>query len=379
MKFLKYLLPLALTLGVMTTPVSAFGEKQFFMLPCDSDEYNGQLLNLSTDYATVTPVGDFDYSGDSSIACAGPAAYNRNDGYIYWLSWSRSPGFLMKTDPTTGAATVVAEFTREDGEPVGNYVDALTIGAFGYAYVAVKHTGIFRLDLTNGELREVVLFDNDTYGPIVMYGLSYDPSRDKYIGVTEQGTVFDINLSGATMTEVTEGHYFNLIAAFKTTSINYIYELDFDNEGNAYVMDGGLKIVSATDYSLQEISGSELNLFGIEAYSESFAIRYALPESLKAVKQIKGISSSKLSTKAKAKIRTFSETLDATEIVCRAKIKPNPKVSSSANRAVALKAAKKACAIVKKAHPDASTATSGSIASKAPYNYVKIVLKNIAR
>jgi hypothetical protein len=379
MKFLKYLLLVALTLGFLTTPASAFGEKQFFMLPCDLDQYNGQLLNLSSDYATATAIGDFDYSSNPNIGCAGPAAYNMTDGFIYWISWRSNPGHLVKTDPTTGAATVVAEFKRLDGEPVVNYVDALTIGAFGYAYVAVKHTGIFRLDLANGELVEILLFDNDTYGPIVMYGLSYDPSRGTYIGVTDEGTVFDINLSSGTMTEITEGHYFDLIAAFQTTSINYIYELDFDNEGNAYAMDGGLKIVSASDYSLQEISQSELNLFGTEAYSESFAIRYALPEYLKAVKQIKGISNSKLSTKAKVKIRTFSETIDATEIVCRAKIKRNPKLSSSANRAVALKAAKKACAIVKKAHPDASTAISGSIATKAPYNYVKIVLKNIAR
>jgi len=379
MKILKMLVIMALTLGFTVTPVNAFGEKQFFVLPCDLNEYNGQLIKVSNDFTTVTEIGDYNHASDVRIGCAGPAAYNIADGFIYWVSWDSAPGHLMKTDPTTGAATVVAEFTREDGEPVGNYVDSLAIGAFGYAYVAVKNTGIFRLDLTNGELLEIVLFDQDTYGPMTMFGLSYDPSTGTYIGVTETGMVFDVSLSATTLTEITEGHYFDLIAAFKTTSINYIYELDFDNEGNAYVMDGDLKVVSATDYSLRTISRSELDLFGIEAYSESFVITYAAPESLKGVKQIKGISTGKLSTKAKAKIRTFSESQAVTDIVCRSKLKRNPNLSSTANKALALKAAKKSCAIAKIAWPDASTTTSGSVATKAPYNYVKIVLKNLAR
>lgn len=341
--------------------------REFYALGCGNETEFGRLSKLNADFDGSTEIGSFDFEGHEFISCAGPGAYNPVDGYLYWVSWTNAPGILIKTDPMTGESTVINEFTV-DGAETNIWVYAIAIDREGNAYATMDNLGVYRVNLETADLTEVVASPIDE-----PYGFAYDYSTEKWIIVRENRTVFEFDPVAQTVTQIIEGHYFDLIAAFGKN----IYALVFDINGDAYDMDGSLTKVSASDYTKTSWSDSTLNLLGVAAYSESIFLKIDFPaqSTEKFEKRIWAIEDGKITSSGKTKIRQISADRNAGVVVCSVRKKRDFSVSFKKDKRAAKELAKSVCRIAKVDSPEAQIKTYGWVVGKRPVNTVLVQFK----
>lgn len=155
----------ALLTGALTVPsavsaaVAPEGDR-FFVLPCEPS-YMGHLFELDTLSGDVVRVGSWVRPTDADIfednrskyECAGPGAYNPQNGLGYWISWAQ-PDVLISVNLSTGVNTVVDNF-RLNGNNVRIY--SLAIGPNGEAWVTDGRTAPSNLYSLNLETAEMTL------------------------------------------------------------------------------------------------------------------------------------------------------------------------------------------------------------------------------
>lgn len=145
-----------------------------YLLPCDQDQFDGQLFRVDPLTGQATRVGSWVNPDDTTFTCAGPAAYNPVDGKGYWIAWEGPGAYLIQVDLLTGVNTNLGQFTLEGADyytPI-----ALAIDGAGNAWATSWQSTpdvLFSLNLATAELTEVgptgVADESDNYG------LAWDP------------------------------------------------------------------------------------------------------------------------------------------------------------------------------------------------------------
>ncbi|NYF09443.1 LPXTG-motif cell wall-anchored protein [Leifsonia sp. AK011] len=218
------------------------GDKAY-ILPCDSDEFNGLLYEVDTTTGVATQVGDWENPDTDVFACAGPAAYNPVNGLGYWISWANSEGYLISVDLTTGENTVVGQFTIE-GEPYYTPI-AIAIDAAGNAWAtswSVSPDVLYSLDLSTAALTEVgptgVTDESDNYG------LAWD-SVTKTVYAYNVGTedFYTVDTTTGAFTTFAEDVFGDVVP----------YAIAFDSAGQVWGINEDIISAPITDFASAEV------------------------------------------------------------------------------------------------------------------------------
>jgi hypothetical protein len=278
----------------------------------------------------------------------------------------------VKVDPETGEQTVVGEFNIS-GQPPVNDIRSLTVDDEGNIYVVDNTGDVFQVNSLTAEMS--LKADSATFESV--YGFAYDPLEDDIHYWSNEGReLFKFDPVAGTLTLVTSGNKYDMFENYR--DIENMYELDFDQYGNAYIMNYDLTIINSVTKERTVVSGSDINLNGTYAYSESFFVMPTTPpepDNLFVTKRFYGLTKTGWSEKSKASFARFAENNSFNEVVCSVRMKRNPNMSFSENLKIAQKLGRSACRIATTENPDIEITVKAYVVKEKPMNSVKIRLR----
>lgn len=233
-------------LALSATPVAAAtlpAGDSVYILPCDSDEFDGILYQVDTTTGVATRVGDWVNPDDDVYTCAGPAAYNPANGLGYWIAWEGPEAYLISVDLTTGVNTNIGQFIL-DGEPYYTPI-AIAIDASGQAWATSWNQApdvLFSLDLTTAVLTEVG--PTGTTPESNNYGLAWDPvTRLVYAYNTGTSDFYVVNTATGEFTVYNDDVLMDVGP----------YAIAFDSAGQVWGIDGDIISAPLTDLDAAEV------------------------------------------------------------------------------------------------------------------------------
>ena len=222
---------LALVLGTsnmaqaVATRAIATGNTLYGLDGSGSGAY-GTLYNLNPLTAAATAVGSRGGAGTYDYAYQG--AFNLADGQIYWSGVVNDGETLWKSNPSTGAATRIAEF-KENGTNV--VINALAIDASGHAF-GTSNFKLYSVNLSTAALTLVTsALPKDRF-----YSFAFNPSDSKFYGISvaNGGGLYEMNVSDGSVTQLIAMTSFPDLGAGTGANARKVYSIAFDQNGSLW-------------------------------------------------------------------------------------------------------------------------------------------------
>lgn len=232
-----------------------------YILPCDSQEFDGQLFSVDTSTGAATRVGDWVNPDTDLFPCAGPGAYNPVNGLGYWIGWGGGAGKLNSVDLTTGVSTHIGDFTLE-GEPYYTPI-ALAIDGAGNAWASswsISPDVLFSVNLATAEL--TVVGPTGVTAESENYGLAWDSVTGMVYGYNTSTTDFyTVNTTTGAFTLFNDDVFTDVVP----------YAIAFDSAGQVWGIDGDIVSAPLSDLDNAQFL-TVLNPIADAIYSESIII-----------------------------------------------------------------------------------------------------------
>ncbi|MEQ1735307.1 MAG: LPXTG cell wall anchor domain-containing protein [Rhodoglobus sp.] len=213
---------------VGATPAMAAGNTidpgdSMYVIDCDVDYPDFQLLSVVSSTAVSTPIGTGE--GDDDDPCAAQPAHNPATGVSYYVRWFMDDDTeLGIINVATGVSTVVAAFWELDGEfPITIDVDSIAIGGDGSAYAIASGT-LYSLNLATAELTEI-----GSMSDTGLYAFAWDSVTDKFYAISYDNNVYEVDVSDGTLAGL------GSLSFVSASDYEYTYSLQFDQAGTAWI------------------------------------------------------------------------------------------------------------------------------------------------
>jgi hypothetical protein len=196
--------------------------------------------------------------GSGSYDFAYQSAFNPVDGQIYWSGAVTDGEHLWKTNPSTGAASLVAEF-KENG--TNTVINSLAIDASGNAY-GFSNYKFYSINLATAALTLI----NGSMPKDSFYSFAYNPSDSKFyaMSIANTGGLFEVDVTNGTATQLIAMSNFPDLGAGTGANARRMYSMTFDKNGsmwginqNGDVFSAVITGASAADFMTSvEVSGT---------------------------------------------------------------------------------------------------------------------------
>jgi hypothetical protein len=231
---------------------------------------HGTLYNIDPLTGAVTTVGSRGGAGTYDYAYQG--AFNPVDGQIYWSGSVSDGEHLWKTNPSTGAATLVATFTENGSNTT---INALAIGADGRAF-GTSQSKLFSVNLTTGALTRIT-----ASLPIDMfYAFAFNPADSRFYAVANNdanGGLFTFDVTNGTATRLIPMANFPNLGAGTGANARRLYSIAFDKNGSLWGTNQNGEIISnvVTGASAADfITGAQVAGLPGSTWANGLAITY---------------------------------------------------------------------------------------------------------
>jgi hypothetical protein len=198
---------------------------------------HGTLYNIDPLTGAVTTVGSRGGAGTYDYPYQG--AYNPVDGQIYWSGAVSDGEHLWKTNPTTGTATLVANFTENGANAT---VNALAIGSDGHAFGTSGYK-LFSVNLTTGVLTRITAsLPNEMF-----YAFAYNPADSLFYAVANDdlnGGLFTVDVTDGTTSRLIPMANFPNLGAGTGPNARRLYSIAFDKNGSLWGTNQNGEIIS---------------------------------------------------------------------------------------------------------------------------------------
>lgn len=197
---------------------------------------HGTLHNINPLTGATTVVGSRGGAGTYDFAYQ--AAYNPVDGQIYWSGVVSDGEHLWKTNPATGAATQVADFTENGTSTV---INALAIGSDGRAY-GTSTNKLYSVNLSTGALTLITnALPNDQF-----YAFAFNPRDEKFYAISNRNNLglHEINVTTGVATQLLAMSSFPDLGLGTGPNARRVYSMTFDQNGSVWLINQNGDVVS---------------------------------------------------------------------------------------------------------------------------------------